>query len=88
MSKSLLLLVLMSLVTILFGCGIYGPPLPPEIFAPAPVRFLKAEINGDSVELSWLSPDLDRRGEDLDTLTHFLVLRSKQQDLYLSLIHI
>ena len=43
------------------GCGIKGPPVPPERFRPAAVSDLSFELIDDRVQLSWTIPPSGER---------------------------
>jgi hypothetical protein len=38
------------------GCGLKGPPVPPETTVPPNITDLKAVVTGDAVRLSWTLP--------------------------------
>jgi len=63
------------LVMGLAGCGKFGPPLAPEVMAPAEVRDLQVTPAHDGVTFSWRSPTSDRRGRELKALGGYHVYR-------------
>ena len=72
----LVLLLTISLVCSLAGCGRKGRPKPPEATAPTPVTNLSAEPGVGSISLTWLAPTTNASGDSLDNLERFIVLRS------------
>lgn len=65
---------------LLIGCGKYGSPVAPEALAPSQVRNVVAYGHDDRVELSWDEPKTDNRGQPLEDLSHFSVLRAELND--------
>ena len=63
----------------LFGCGKFGPPLPPEMLSPRAVRSLVVSGIAAGVKLSWESPEADLRAKELKSMNAYLVCR-KQLD--------
>lgn len=67
------------LLTLLFSagaCGKYGPPNPPEDFAPQAIRFFQAAGSLKGIELNWQAPLQDMQGEPLRNLEQFVIRRS------------
>jgi len=71
-------LLILPLILILIGCGKYGPPLPPEVFAPASVDSLAAVATDSGVIISWFSPRVDRRGRELRSIKGYRVFRVEE----------
>lgn len=69
------------LVTLLFGCGLEGPPLPPEDFAPKEVTILETKSDAEGVLIKWKTPDLDAHGEKLESLEGYKVYRREAPDI-------
>lgn len=83
--KKLFLASLTLGLSLLAGCGKYGPPLPPEAVSPTTVAELAASAARDSVSLSWRSPSDDRRGKTLSDIEGYRVYRKtiiKRGDIY------
>ena len=57
------------------GCGRYGAPRPPEVFAPRGVEALQARADLEGVHLSWTAPDRDAKGEQLKSMNGYYVYR-------------
>lgn len=72
-------LVLFSLF-MLTSCGRYDLPLPPEYFSPEAVRNLEVTALSSGVMFRWESSELDVRGEELENLGGYLVLRKELQN--------
>jgi len=73
--KPVSLLLIYFFVLLVAGCGKYGPPLPPEVFAPAPVNNLEAVAAPDGILISWFAPQVDRRGRELTAIEGYRVFR-------------
>lgn len=52
-------LIVLAVLVLLVGCGRKGPPMPPSVVIPPPIRDLKAEIVGYRVQLTWSIPARD-----------------------------
>ncbi|MCI5065154.1 hypothetical protein MRY87_05485 [bacterium] len=63
------------------GCGRYGPPLPPEAYAPAAVQQLVVSASVEGVQFQWQSPNDDRRGLELRDLAYYDIRRVETDDL-------
>jgi hypothetical protein len=61
---------------VLPGCGRKGPPVPPRAVTPAAVEELRAEIEGNSIVLSWLRPSQNTDGTPLTDLREFRIHRA------------
>lgn len=64
----------------LLGCGKFGPPLPPEAFAPKAVENLETSVQMEGVTLRWQSPSENRRGQELAAIDGYAVYRSLIDD--------
>lgn len=64
----------------LSACGRYGDPLPPEAFAPAQVQELTVVPKAEGLVFQWKSPEVDRRGKELDSLEGYSIYRSSDVD--------
>ena len=74
------------LVFLLQGCGREGPPQPPEVFSPSSVEYLEATASLEGVQFSWTAPGDDLRGNELESLDGYWILRKlleKESDLTL-----
>lgn len=69
----------------LFACGLYKPPIAPELLAPRVVSNLTFSVEGDGVRFNWQAPDRDVQGEDLKTIEGYNLLRKGPADDYDSL---
>lgn len=67
----------LTVLVVLGGCGRYRIPLPPEMLAPSAVETLVVTPSEDSVALSWGASDIDRRGKELKSAEGFIVERKE-----------
>jgi predicted small lipoprotein YifL len=68
--------VALALVTVLFGCGKIGPPLPPEIRVAERTTDLTAFQEGDDAVLRWSYPSLTTDGSALTDVEAIQVWRA------------
>ena len=68
--------VALALVTVLFGCGKIGPPLPPEIRVAERTTDLAAFQEGDDAVLRWSYPSLTTDGSGLTDVEAIQVWRA------------
>ena len=66
-------------VSMIWGCGKKGPPVPPTGSMPPRVGDLGHSISNDTVELSWTIPPPDETARL--ALAGFLIYRSQQPEL-------
>lgn len=66
------------LVSLIVGCGRYGNPLPPEMFTPQAVKDLEAKASLTGIELSWMAPSNNMKGDTLESIDGYFVWRRKQ----------
>ena len=66
---------LVFLCVCFFGCGKFGPPLPPEAFSPVGVRDLQVFGELQGVRFQWKSPEEDLQGEELESLNGYKIYR-------------
>ena len=69
---------LVGVVCLAMGCGRKGPPKPPRTVTPPSVSDVRAEVDGDRIELSWTIPG--RRGQAMEGIKGFDVFRFKTLD--------
>ncbi|MCU0597886.1 MAG: hypothetical protein MUE70_01340 [Desulfobacterales bacterium] len=62
-------------VLLAVACGRKDLPLPPKIIEPPVVEKIKADLNGDKLQLTWPIPKTD----EADALAGFYVYRSKEK---------
>jgi hypothetical protein len=62
----------LAVAVMLVGCGRKGPPVPPTVVIPPPIRNLNAEIVGSRVQLTWSIPD--QSSLSMETIKGFRVL--------------
>ena len=72
---------LASCVLLLCSCGRFGPPKPPEDFAPKSVSSIEAKATADSVTISFKSPEKDIHGKELKSLEGYRIYRVKETDI-------
>lgn len=65
----------LAFLTILVGCGKKGPPIPPAVVIPPPIRNLNARIVGDEIHLFWSVPARD--GVPFEGIRGFRVFRHR-----------
>jgi hypothetical protein len=71
-------LTLMFIAAGISGCGRYIAPISPEDLVAKPVESLSATYNLDnSVTLTWLSPDVDKRNKKLKELEGYQIERAE-----------
>lgn len=75
-------LLMLLLAGFTLSCGLYKPPLAPELLAPRAVLDLTFDIEGEGVRFHWLAPDRDVQGEDLKTIEGYDLLRKGPADDY------
>ena len=78
--------LILLLASATFACGLYKPPIAPELLAPKAVMDLTFAVEGEGVRFNWQSPDRDVQGEDLKTIEGYRLLRKGPADDYDSLI--
>lgn len=61
----------------LTACGRYGPPLAPEILAPAATEELEVIPEADGVRFKWRASDVDLQPKELKTSTGFKIMRKE-----------
>ncbi len=64
------ILIALLLVLLLPACGKEGPPLPPFILIPEPVKDLKAVQSGYTLTLTWTNPAKNIDGSAATNLSH------------------
>src|SRR5437762_8675055 len=64
------ILIALLLVLLLPACGKEGPPLPPFILIPEPVKDLKAIQSGYTLTLTWTNPAKNIDGSAATNLSH------------------
>ena len=74
-SKKAALVLLLILITALWGCGKKAPPVAPESYVPGAVVDLRAWVKEEKVYLTWSFPSRNKDGTPLDDLQGFRVLR-------------
>ena len=57
------------------ACGRYGPPQPPEFFAPRHVEDLTINAQLDGIVFSWIAPSKDQRGDRLKEIEGYRIYR-------------
>lgn len=67
--------ILITLALSLPGCGRKAPPVPPSRTQPPAVNDLSANIDGDTLKLTWSIPK--EKGKIASGLSGFIVYRSK-----------
>lgn len=73
-------LLLISMVSVsIAGCGKYGPPLPPEAYAPQAPQEIVVTGADQGVTISWVAPSSDARGKELTEINHYLLLRRENE---------
>jgi hypothetical protein len=70
-----LMMVVLVLSSVLWACGKYAPPLPPERFAPSRVQQLQIVGAVDGVSFTWSAPRTDSRGKDLKSIEGYELQR-------------
>ena len=68
-------ILMLTLFTLLAGCGKKGALVPPEALAPAPVSNLAVSQKGDRFQVSWSAPTKEEAGAPLKDLAGFLLFR-------------
>lgn len=81
MRTSSFFLIPITLFAFLMGCGLEGPPLPPEDFAPKDVTILETKTDAEGVILRWRSPDVDSKGDPLESLEGYIVYKREAPDI-------
>jgi hypothetical protein len=71
----LLFLISVGFLILCLGCGIKGPPVPPEATIPPAVKDLEAQVVEDKVRLTWSMPKKDNAL--FDGVEHFRVYKYK-----------
>ena len=74
--------LILFLISAILGCGLYKPPIAPELLAPKVVSNLTFVVEGEGVRFNWESPDRDVQGEDLKTIEGYNLLRKGPSDDY------
>jgi len=69
-------LIGLTLVAIMGGCGKKGPPEPPTGSRPPTVRDLGYSVSNNTINLSWTIPQPDEEAQL--PITGFLIFRSQQ----------
>jgi hypothetical protein len=59
--KKILSLVICFILFGSFACGKKGPPVPPSVIIPQPVKDLKGEVVQDGIRLSWTIPGEEKQ---------------------------
>ena len=72
--------LILLLASATFACGLYKPPIAPELLAPKAVMDLTFAVEGEGVRFNWQSPDRDVQGEDLKTIEGYRLLRKGPAD--------
>jgi hypothetical protein len=75
-SKILLLTTLLLVV----ACGKKGPPVPPETFAPSPVKYLVVSGKPNAIVINWEAPNTNASADLLDDLSGFEIKKAKVFD--------
>lgn len=72
-------IVLAGLATALAlcGCGVKGPPLPPEQARPERITSLRALADKDGIRLTWPRPGSYAGGKEMRDLAGFAVMRAQ-----------
>ena len=76
---ALAVLSILVTVSMIWGCGKKGPPVPPTGSRTPSVRDLAYEISQNSIKLSWTIPQPDETAQL--PITGFLIYRSQQPEL-------
>lgn len=71
------LFFILALLLCQFGCGKFGPALPPESFSAQPVKELIVNGEIDGIHFSWKSPEDDLHGERLKSLDEYKIYRKE-----------
>ncbi|NBW40967.1 hypothetical protein EBR25_08195 [bacterium] len=80
--KTLIFYMMLPVISFsLLGCGHYGPPQPPERFAPAAVLNISTTSQADGVTLQWRSPEKNLQGKPLEDLQYFDIRRTDLRDI-------
>jgi predicted small lipoprotein YifL len=76
---ALAVLSILVTVSMIWGCGKKGPPVPPTGSRTPSVKDLAYEISQNTLKLSWTIPQPDETAQL--PVTGFLIYRSQQPDL-------
>jgi len=63
---------------LLLGCGRQGPPVPPRVVTPGAVQSLRADVEEESIVVSWVRPAANSDGSPLTDLREFSLYRTVQ----------
>lgn len=66
----------LALGAVLAGCGVKGPPIPPELARPEPILDLRATADASGIKLSWERPTRYVSGRTIRDLEGFVILRA------------
>lgn len=75
------LLAAVSAIVVWSGCASGGPPQPPSLRLPMPVKDLRAERKGDRVYLSWTVPTQTTDQENIRHPGTTLICRGEEKEL-------
>jgi len=73
--------IVLVLCVSIASCGRYGPPRPPEAFAPKAVNELLVTPTSDKLTFQWKSPDKDLRDKELKSLDGYYVMKANEKDV-------
>ena len=73
--RSIRVMLVVTALALLAGCGKKGALIPPEALAPAPVADLALAQKGAGFQLSWTAPGRQEGGATLRDLAGFLLFR-------------
>ncbi|NMC63002.1 MAG: hypothetical protein GYA55_07520 [SAR324 cluster bacterium] len=73
--------IVLILSSLILSCGRYGPPRPPEVFAPKAVSELLVTPASDKLTFQWKSPEKDLRDKELKSLDGYYVMRASEKDV-------
>jgi hypothetical protein len=75
MMKKAILLTVLFLVILAWGCGVKAPPVPPDVLVPEAVSDLKVTVKEGALYLTWSLPEENIDGSTPVDLRGFLVTR-------------
>ncbi len=80
MLKKLPFLLILLLFTLLSGCGVKAPPIPPDVLVPKTISDLQGRIRKGALYLSWSVPQENMDGSRPADLVAFRVLRRQETE--------
>jgi hypothetical protein len=75
-------------VALLYGCGVKGAPIPPQMAKPAPITDLQASANPSGINLSWSRPTHYAGGHTMRDLNEFVILRAEDHKAFEPLVEL